>query len=194
MRLVGPAAVLEWMRAPFHALCMLNPALQAAGFGAYGGAEALDCLSRLGGIAPASPADPAAQGWPHIWPNGATKLALKLDLFAGEIPDPTVGCRGLARTPGLPMLVSFGPVGSLGSVAADLTHPVVSLTLQGHRVAACVRTPSSFAPFSTAAQSLAASQTVLVIPTKPLKRGHAYKLTVTAGTAVAQTRITVATR
>ena len=192
--LSGPAAVLGWMRAPFHALCLLNPALQAAGFGAYGGAEALDCLSRLGAIAPASLADPAAQGWPRIWPNSRTTLALNLDLFAGEIPDPTAGCRGLASTPGLPMLVSFGPIGAPGSVAADLTHPIVSLTDRGHRVAACVRTPWSFAPFSTAAGSLAAMQTVLVIPTKPLVRGHSYKLTVTAGAAVAQGRVTVGTR
>lgn len=190
----GPAAVLEWMRAPFHALCLLNPALQAAGFGAYGGAEALDCLSRLGAVAPASLADPAAQGWPRVWPNSATKLAVKLDQFAGEIPDPTAGCRGLAKTPGLPMLVSFGPAGAPGSVPADLTHPVVSLTDKGHPVAVCVRAPVSFAPFSAASLSLAAMQTVLVIPTKPLKRGHTYKLVVTAGTAVAQDRITVATR
>jgi hypothetical protein len=67
----------------------------------------------------------------------------------------------------------------------------VRLTDRGRKVAACVRAPTSYGAGALQGVALVQQQTLLVIPNKPLARGHTFVLDVTAGAAHVTERITV---
>jgi len=168
-------AVDAWMQAPFHALGILDPALQQVGFGIHRArdgriqtAAGLDVIRGRG-------AAPAALAYPIVWPaNGST---VPLAKHTGEYPDPLASCQGYELPAGLPVIVQLGSGGEVpnvtGSWFVDGTRPL------DH----CIFDEGSYRNRDAVQQRLGRSilrsrNAIVLIPRKPLTPGTPYRTVV----------------
>ncbi len=154
------------MGSPFHALGMVDPRLQQAGFGSYregkegfAAAAALDVIRGhlfTGGT------------YPVYWPgNGAT---VPLRTFAGnESPDPLQACPGYTGAVGLPVFIQ---IGGFVATSAGAGH---SFTGDGAALPHCVIDSHS----QGVGSSLTLRGGVIVIPQRPLQPGILYTVALT---------------
>jgi uncharacterized protein YkwD len=100
------AAISGWISTPFHRLAILNPLLQAAGYGQYcdGGscAAALNLLTDMDPVPPIPEMLPKPIMFP---PDGST---LPLRSWEGEWPDPLTSCPGYSAPSGLGITLQLG--------------------------------------------------------------------------------------
>jgi len=164
-------AIDVWMQAPFHALGILDPALQEVGFGSYREADGglqmgatMDVLRGLGEI-------PLAINFPIMWPaNGAV---VPLSDYWGEYPDPLSSCPGYGVPSGLPIILQIG--------AGDRT-PVVNSHMffrDKTPLENCVFTESTYSNPDQVAQDMGRAvldyrDAIVLIPREPLVPGASY--------------------
>jgi uncharacterized repeat protein (TIGR01451 family) len=179
-------AIDLWMKGPFHGIGMLDPALQAVGFGSYREsgtgsgltdwkmAAVLDVIDGL--------VDPVPSGisFPIMWPGDGAIVYLR-SYDGSESPDPLVDCPGYVTSTGLPIMLQVGD----GSVMPPLTVSNTVITKRdGSLVEHCEFDELTFTyPDSTqeavARSVLGARDAVVLIPRFPLTPGERYTVTVT---------------
>jgi hypothetical protein len=165
-------AVDTWMQAPFHALGILDPALQQVGFG-------ID-RARSGRIQTAAGLDvtrgrstvPLSVSYPIVWP--ADGASVPLATHTAEYPSPLTSCPGYKAPTGLPLIVQLGP-------DAAPAHVTGSWITEGERLLEhCVFDEDTYRNRDgiqkTLARSiLAARNAIVLIPREPLRSGSSYR-------------------
>ena len=172
-------AVDTWMQAPFHAIGILDPALQHVGFGihrAQGGR--IQTAAGLDVIHGRAPVVSASTVFPIVWPaNGAT---VPLAEGVQEYPNPLSSCKGYKAPTGLPLIVQLGS----GEGVPRVTRSRIS---SGDEVLQhCVFDESSYRNGNKTQQRLgrsilAARDAIVLIPRKPLKPGFQYRTILDVG-------------
>jgi uncharacterized protein YkwD len=168
----GVSAVEGLLTMPFHALLMLNPALNEVGFGSFKApgkpaAAALDVWSGRG-------VTPAASIFPVTWPGPGSEVTL-VNTVGEEYPNPLAGLRGLYW--GLPILVQFAEAPSTTST---------SLSSGGQELSHALITATSYSSPSADEQELGraildSENAIIIMPQEPLKWGSSYRVSVTEG-------------
>ena len=169
-------AIDSWMQAPFHAVMILNPALEQVGYGSFhsedGGFQmgaALDVIRGLGNL-------PSSVRFPVTWPaNGTT---IPLGEHWGEDPEPLTSCPGYKAPSGIPVILQIGP-GSLPPVvsASDFQHG-------NKKLEHCLIDGTNYANPDEAARDLGRSilsnsNAIVLIPRNPLTPGETYQVSIT---------------
>lgn len=156
-------AIDNWMRAPFHAMGILRPSLQRAGFALAGGRAVLDVIRGLGpDLGPATVMFPG--------PGSVTYL----DSFSFESPDPREGCASdWQNFRGLPLFAML-PEDPPAGTTATLTLPTGQTVSQGTNL--CVQTANTYRSSdpvygATGTQLLNSDNAVLVLPRARLTPG-----------------------
>jgi hypothetical protein len=171
-------AIDLWMRGPFHAVGIVDPALLQTGFGSYREAigtwkmgAALDVIHGLGAI-------PATVAFPVRWPeNGMTTLLSSYG--GGEAPDPLTSCPGYTAPTGLPITLQIGPGNLTPSVTAH------SLRRGATALEHCVFDETNYINPDSSYQGLGRSvlnarDAIVLIPRSALSAGAAYTVSITA--------------
>ncbi len=168
-------ALATWMQGPFHALGILDPALQTTGFGSdrdYAGyykmAAALNVISGLDNT------KIPAGVFPAMWPAQGMTTYLRTYTEGTDAPEPLTSCPGYPATTGLPIIVQMGP-GDLTTVEV----PTATLQLGGAPQELCWFTESTYQNFDPAQQVvgraiLGGRDAVVLIPKNPLVPGGVY--------------------
>jgi Cysteine-rich secretory protein family len=165
-------AIDDWMQAPFHALGILDPALQQVGFGIYrapkGPVQTAAALDVIRGRRAA----PTSTVYPVVWPgNGSFVL---LTTHTAEHPDPLTSCPGFLAPAGLPLIVQLGP----GRVVPRITGSWIA---EGARdIDHCIFDQGTYKNPDAAQQRLvrrilASRNAIILIPRTPLRPGARYR-------------------
>ena len=186
-------AVDTWMQAPFHALGILDPALQQVGFGidrAQTGrirtAAALDVISGRRTAA-------LAVSYPVVWP--ADGAAVPIGTHTLEYPSPLTSCPGYKAPTGVPLIVQMGSGGGTGVVP----HVTGSSISEGERLLAhCVFDERTYRNRDAAGQRLARSilaarNAIILIPREPLRPGVSYRAAVEVNDRVIRWTFSIST-
>lgn len=168
-------AVDEWMQGPFHALGILDPALQQVGFGIYRGSTgpiqtgaALDVIRGRRLV-------PASRVYPVVWPGNGSSVPLTT--HTGEYPDPLSGCLGYRAPAGLPLIVQLGS----GRAVPRVTGSWIT---EGTRaIDHCIFDQGSYKNPDAEQQRLgrrilASRNAIILIPRKPLRPGAQYRVVI----------------
>ena len=175
-------ALVYWMQGPFHALGILDPALQRTGFGSErnpGGAlirmaAALDIVSGL------DPRSTPTDLYPVMWPSDGITVPLRSYTQGTDAPEPLTSCPGYLSPTGLPVLIQ---VGDGGLPAVSVTSSAI---LQGATpVEYCIFTENTYTNPDSEMQVrgravLGARDAVVLIPRYPLVAGATYTVAITA--------------
>ena len=172
-------AVDVWMQAPFHALGILDPALNRVGFGIYrernrGGIQTAAGLDVIRGRSHS----PAAVTYPIVWP--AHDMSVPIGTHLSESPSPLASCPGYRAPAGLPVIVQIGS----GAETPRVTRSWISdgPTLLDH----CVFDENTYRNRSRVEQELARSilaarDAIILIPREPLRAGSSYQVHIETG-------------
>lgn len=169
-------AVDGWMQAPFHAVGILDPALEQVGYGIYheadGGFQSGAGLDVIRGLGSA----PSGSIYPIMWPaNGKT---VAITMFRGELPDPLSSCPGFVAPAGLPILLQLGP----GNVTPNVTAH--SFMQNGALLPHCIFDETNYSNSDSSLQNLGRAilnsrDAIVLIPREPLKTGETYTASIT---------------
>jgi len=165
-------AVDVWMQAPFHAIGILDPALEQVGFGIHralkGKVQTAAGLDVIRGRRVASD----AVAYPIVWPGDGSTVSIASHI--SESPSPLTSCPGYAAPAGLPLIVQLGSDGALPHVVdswiADDDGPLEH----------CVFDGGTYRNRDAAQQQLgrtilARRDAIVLIPRKPLRIGSGYR-------------------
>ena len=170
-------AIDSWMRGPFHAVGILDPALQQTGYGSYREAigtwqmgAALDVLRGLGSV-------PPSVEFPVRWPGDGVTVPLTAYL-GGETPDPLTSCPGYSVPSGLPLIVQIGSGGLTPNVTAH------AFSQGGTPLEHCVFDEIDYTNPNPSHQSLGRGvldmrDAIVLIPRQPLTPGATYTASIT---------------
>jgi len=161
-------AVDMWMQAPFHAIGILDPALQQVGFGIYRAPD--------GKIQTAAGLDvirgrtilPTTVSYPIVWPADGTTVPI--GMHTTEYPSPLSSCAGYKAPTGLPLIVQIGA----GAGVPRVTHTAIS---NGTRwLHHCVFDESTYRNRNGVEERLgrtilASRDAIVLIPREPLEFG-----------------------
>jgi uncharacterized protein YkwD len=169
-------AIDLWMRGPFHAVGMIDPALSVVGFGSYREligtykmAAAVDVIRGLGSVPPGTQ-------FPIIWPKDGSIVGINSHCCEG--PSPLTSCPGYSEPSGLPVIVQIGP----GNLVPDVTAH--SFSQGGTPLEHCVLDETSYMNPNSSQQSLGRSvlnsrDAIVLIPRYPLTNGLTYTASIT---------------
>jgi hypothetical protein len=166
-------AVDTWMQAPFHAVGILDPALQHVGFGIHRARKGkIQTAAGLDVIHGRVPVAPLSVAYPIVWP--ADGAAIPLTEGVGESPNPLTSCNGYKTPTGLPLIVQLGS----GDRVPHVTRS--SISEDDRPLEHCVFDESTYRNGNKTEQRLgrgilAARDAVVLIPRKPLKAGFRYR-------------------
>lgn len=181
-------AIDLWMRGPFHAVGIIDPKLQEAGFGSYREADgfwqmaaALNVISGLGGSPPASVT------YPVMWP--ANGLTVNLGSYTGfESPDPLASCPGYTAPSGLPIILQLG---AGNAIAFGGPSPVTQYSLMEGAAPreSCEFDENNYQNSDSNSQNLGRAvlstrDAIVIVPRLPLTPGATYTVSVTANSQV----------
>jgi hypothetical protein len=168
-------AVDEWMQGPFHALGILDPALQQVGFGIYRGSTGPVQTGAALDVIRGRRAVPASTVYPVLWPgNGSFVL---LTTHTGEYPDPLASCPGFLAPAGLPLIVQLGS-------GRAVPHVTGSWIAEGTRaIEHCIFHQGTYKNPDAVQQRLvrrilASRNAIILIPRTPLRPGARYRAVV----------------
>jgi hypothetical protein len=163
------------LEGPFHALSMLDPALQRVGYASY----------RQSGTAIQMGADlyfgagwgQSTGGGPMMWPANGSRFPLH-SMVQQEIPNPLTSCPGYGSPAGFPIMLALGAGGPTPSVSGH------SLTQNGAPIEHCVFDGTSYVNPDGGSQSvgraiLSGSNAIVVLPRNPLSAGSTYRVSIT---------------
>lgn len=165
-----------WMQAPFHAIGVIDPALQQVGFGSYREAigtfrmgAALDVLRGRGVV-------PPGVSFPILYPGQGSVTPLLT--FTSEYPSPLTSCPGYTAPSGPPIIVQMGTGGVTPRVTAS------SLVQGGVSLAHCVFDETSYTNPDANAQSLGRAilnsrDAIVMMPREPFVAGRQYAVSLT---------------
>lgn len=167
-----------WISAPFHLTPILDPSLQAVGFGIYNGevgtfqmAAVLDVRSELGAAG-------SNVGYPLFFPgNGSATWVVRHSMY--EWPDPLAGCPGFARPSGAPLVLQLGD----GSLTPRVTsHRLMdgNQVLESCRFDETTYTNSNAFAQGTGREILNQRDAVVIIPRHELAMGRTFTVEVVA--------------
>ena len=183
-------AIDSWMQSPFHAIGILDPKLQATGFGSYREdignirmGAALDVIRGLSRV-------PSSVVFPVMWPGDGSTTGLTMHL--GGYPNPLSGCPGYVAPSGAPIIMQIGA----GEVTPNVTAH--SLKKNGNLVQSCLFTEASYSNANSYEQSLgrsilSARDAIVIMPKTKLIRGATYTVSVTVNGATHEWSFKVAT-
>ncbi len=154
-------AIDWWMKAPFHAMGMMDPRLTSTGFGSY---RQVKSGWQMGAAVDTLRGNSWTGGAYPVYFPGNGSIEPLTSYGGGEFPDPLAGCSGYAAPTGLPVFVQVG-----GNVATKAST-VHSFTGNGVALAHCVIDSSNPAVGS----NLTGRGGVIVIPRAPLLTGVKY--------------------
>ena len=171
-------AVDVWMQAPFHAIGIMDPALQQFGFGIHRApdgkrikkAAALDVIRGRS-------THPITIQYPVVWPADGSFVPLAA--HTAEFPSPLASCPGYKAPSGLPLIVQVGS----GTAVPRVTRTGIS---DGTRwLEHCVFDESTYQNRNRDAEQLgrsilASRDAIVLIPREPLTFGSRYRAQVEA--------------
>lgn len=163
-----------WMRAPFHAIRIVDPTITAVGYGRFDdrGAKGFRHASVLyikrppihyldGVRTPVAPA---------IWPSRHSAVPLSR-FFGIEFPDPIAYCPGYTFTAGLPIVANAGD---------DVTVKSVELTEDDAPIAFCAIHRGTYESARTddlqSTRNLLGRHGIIVMPQSALSPGRRYRV------------------
>jgi hypothetical protein len=167
-------AVDVWMQAPFHAIGILDPALQHVGFGIHRAPDGKRIQTAAGlDVIRGRSNRPAAIQYPVVWP--ADGSAVPISSHTGEFPSPLTSCSGYKAPTGLPLIVQMGS-------GAGVPHVTRTGIWDGTQwLAHCVFDESTYKNRDRDEQRLgrsilASRDAIVVIPREPLTFGFQYRV------------------
>lgn len=177
----------HWMRWPFHALSIIDPALQSYGYGRYSEPGADPGPFHTGAVLDVSRGLGApAVAFPVKWPDHNTAVYLT-SYDGGEQPDPLTSCSGIGLNgpAGLPVILQVGPGDAIGP---STPRPVVTFSSfredgaeRDHCVFDETTYHNSIASLRDQGRALLAPRDAIVlIPRAPLTAGRSYTVSITA--------------
>jgi uncharacterized protein YkwD len=168
-------AIDLWMRGPFHAVGIIDPALSTTGFGSYRRdtglykmGAVLDVIRGLGTI-------PVTVTFPIYYPADGVLMPL-LAYTGGETPDPLSSCPGYTPYTGPPIILQIGD----GSQVPNVTG--YSFWHAGASLEVCEFDETNYTnPVYTSygRSVLDARDAIVLMPRYPLTAGETYSVTVT---------------
>jgi hypothetical protein len=171
-------AVDLWMQAPFHALGILDPALNTVGFGIH--REQKNRIQTAAGldVIRGRHLAPESVAYPIVWPAAGTTVPITSHVE--EYPSPLTSCPGYKAPAGLPLIVQLGADGELPHVAGSWIAPVED---DGGELEHCVFDGGTYRNRDAAQQQLArtilsARNAIVLIPREPLQPGVGYRAVV----------------
>lgn len=172
-------AIDLWIAGPFHAVSILNPHLQQAGYGAFREAHpgAIQMAAALD-VGQGTSALPSAH-YPIEFPsNGSTAMPL-LSYTGGESPDP-IGTYGYSAPSGPAIMIQLGP----GTVTPAVTAH--SFSQGGAPLEHICYDETNYVTGDAAQQTLGrdilhGASVVVIMPRDPLMVGTTYTASITSG-------------
>jgi uncharacterized protein YkwD len=169
-------AIDAWMQAPFHAVGILDPALQSVGFGSFreqdGGVQMGATLDVLRG----QQEIPASVRFPVIWPGDGS--VVPIGSHWGEYPNPLSSCPGYSAPSGLPIILQLGA----GQLTPSVSRHNIKAgsTILEH----CFFDETNYTNPEASAQSLGRAildlrDAIVLIPRQPLVPGTTYTVSIT---------------
>ena len=167
-------AVDVWMQAPFHAIGILDPALQQVGFAIHRAPDGKRIQTAAGlDVIRGRSHTPVAVRYPVLWP--ADGSAVPITSHTAEFPSPLTSCPGYKAPTGLPVIVQMGS-------GEGVPHVTRSGIWDGTRwLEHCVFNESTYANRDRGEQQLgrsilASRDAIVVIPRDPLTFGSHYRI------------------
>lgn len=167
-------AVDMWMQAPFHALGILDPALQHVGFGIHRAPDGKKIQTAAGlDVIRGRSSRPADVPYPIVWPADGTSVPI--GSHTSEYPSPLTSCAGYKAPTGLPLIVQIGA----GAGVPRVTHSALS---DGTRwLHHCIFDESTYRNRNSSEQRLGRSilgarDAIVLIPREPLTFGSRYRV------------------
>ena len=159
-------AIDWWMRAPFHAMGMMDPRLTTTGFGSYrevkSGWDAGFTLDTIRGNSF------TGGSYPVYFPGNGSTVPGATTYGGGEFPDPLQACPGYSAPTGLPVFIELG-----GNLNTSVTAH--SFTGNGVPLAHCAIDSSN----SSVGSYLYTRGGVILIPQQPLQPNVTYVVAMT---------------
>jgi hypothetical protein len=181
-------ALAYWMQGPFHALGILDPALQRTGFGSdrNSGGAIIQMATALNIVSGLNPNSVSVDTYPVMWPSDGMTVYLRTYTQGTDAPEPLTSCPGYLSPTGLPLLLQIGN-GSLSTVSVTSS----TLRLGATPVEHCVFTENTYINYDSALQTggravLGTRDAIVLIPRYPLTGGATYAVSVTANGRVYQ--------
>ena len=188
-RLTPRGDIEAWMRAPFHALALIDPTLRSVGFAAYNNPE--DNITAHTSVLYVSRPPIRYVGGRRqttasaIFPRNGAEIQLRT-YEGNEVPDPLTSCPGYQSPAGLPIVANFGD---------DLPFVSARLTRDGAVLPTCAIDGLNYANDNgdTRAEGrrILAKHQVVLIPKDPLRAGT-YDVEITAGLVTLRSTFRVA--
>ena len=177
-------AIDEWMTAPFHGICIIDPELQTTGFGSYRDAvglyqmgATLDVLRGLSNIPPETT-------FPILYPKSEGRI-WTLSYSGGELPNPWSSCPGYGMDgrSGPPIMIQIGSGDQTPNVSAT------SFTQGSTPLDHCVFDETNYYNPYPIDQDLGRSvlntrDAIVIMPRSPLVDGQIYSVNVNVNGAV----------
>jgi hypothetical protein len=169
-------AIDWWMSAPFHAVAILDPALQQVGYGSYREADGGWQMGATMDVARGQGTIPATTTFPIAYPGDGTTIGLN-SFDGGEWPDPLTSCSGYAAPAGLPIILQIGP----GSITPNVTAH--SLMQGAASLDHCLFDETSYINPDSSTQTtgrniLNSRDAIVLIPKQPLTPGATYTVSI----------------
>lgn len=168
-------AVDMWMQAPFHAIGILDPALQLVGFGIHRATDGKIQTAAGLDVIRGRTIGPPTVSYPIVWPADGTTVPI--GTHTTEYPSPLSSCAGYKAPTGLPLIVQIGA----GADVPRVTHTAIS---NGTRwLHHCVFDESTYRNRNEVEQRLgrtilASRDAIVLIPREPLEFGLRYRVQV----------------
>jgi phosphatidylserine/phosphatidylglycerophosphate/cardiolipin synthase-like enzyme len=171
-------AIDWWMSAPFHAVAVVDPALQQVGYGSYREADGGWQMGATLDVARGQGTIPATTTFPVAYPGDGKESVLRA-FEGGEWPDPLTSCPGYSEPAGLPIILQIGPGNLTPSVTA---HTLMSGTISLEH---CLFDETSYAnpvgsTQTTGRNILNGRDAIVLMPRQPLTPGATYTVSISA--------------
>ncbi len=170
-------AIDWWMSAPFHAVAVLDPALQQVGYGSYREADGGWQMGATLDVARGQITIPTTITFPIAYPGDGKVINLR-SFAGGEWPDPLASCPGYAAPAGLPLILQIGP----GNLTPTVTEH--SLMQDTTPLEHCLFDETSYTNPDGSTQNTGRSilngrDAIVLIPKQPLTSGATYTVSIT---------------
>ncbi len=173
-------AIAFWMSEPFHGIGIIDPQLDAVGFGSYresiGTWKMAATLNINSGT---TYTEPPSGTYPLMWPPDGFTTPI-LSSGGTEWPDPLTSCPGFKAPSGPPIYLQIGS----GGLTPDVTD--TSFQENGILLEHCVFDETSYVNPGTNGEeeigrgSLNSRDAIILIPEQPLTPGANYQVSITS--------------
>lgn len=172
-------AIDLWMRGPFHAIGMIDPALLQTGFGSYREAvgtwrmgATLDVIRGRGSV-------PQPVVFPIKYPSGVVPVPIR-SFNGSEFPDPLTSCPGYTAPTGIPILLQLDPNTSIPNLGAHTFNQQGGAPLDHCEFDWTNYTNPDINSQTLGRNVLGARKAIVLMPRSPLTAGAIYNVSITA--------------